>query len=237
MSRFWSRSWTGSSDWLHSLKSGSEFIFNIQPVEAAGCRWNDSSWLADTVEAQLKRGEGKRDCGFERKENQTKTKASSFWRHTSFQASLLLLLSSSPLAASAPLLAFVYPAILCAAPGRRHMALSALLLSSINTVVGGNYRHVRETRRGGCTTAAAGSRKQAPSEVGDKNKAPGLVKVSERSERDMWYSTSRTSAGTRNVMEHHGTPFNNIEHHGTPLNTMKHHETPWNISVEHHGTS
>lgn len=67
------------------------------------------------------------------------------------------------------------------------MALSTLLLSYINTVVAGNYRHVGATRWRGCGAATvAGSRRQAAdSPVGDKNKAPGLVKVSERAKGDI----------------------------------------------------
>lgn len=42
---------------------------------------------------------------------------------------------------------FVCPAILFAAPRLRHMALSFLLLSSINTVVSGNYRHIAQHAR------------------------------------------------------------------------------------------
>lgn len=66
--------------------------------------------------------------------------------------SLLCFLPSQPIftGSSISLFIFVCPAILSAAPGLRHMALSFLPLSSINTVVSGNYRHIAQHARLRC---------------------------------------------------------------------------------------
>lgn len=139
---------TGSCDWLHSLKSGSKLTSTLNQLKLLAATEMIPVGLLTPLRLKLRRETV--DLKGERRNRSLIRR-----RHTSFQASLLL---SSP---HRPTLLLCVRCHSPAAPRLRHMALSALLLSYINTVVAGNYRHVGATRWRGCGAATvAGGRRR-----------------------------------------------------------------------------
>lgn len=96
-----------------------------------------------------------------------------------------LLLTSPP-----PYIRLCVPCHSPCCPRLRHMALSSLLLSSINTVVGGNYRHIAQHAR---LCSGLWCWRQ--------NKAGENVRCLKRARKEIWYSAFQTLPQTRNVLE------------------------------------
>ena len=95
-----------------------------------------------------------------------------------------LLLTSPP-----PYIRLCVPCHSPCCPRLRHMALSSLLLSSINTVVGGNYRHIAQHAR---LCSGLWCWRQ--------NKAGENVRCLKRARKEIWYSAFQTLPQTRNVL-------------------------------------
>lgn len=147
---------TGSCDWLHSLKSGSKLTWTLNQLK-----------LLAATEAEAE----KRDGGFERRKKKQKPHPSTSHFLPGVSSPFIPL---PPSYRPPPPNAFVYAAILRLPPG------SDIWRSPRS------YCHpLTQLSLGITDTLAQHGGEAVDSPVGDKNKAPGLVKVSERAKGDI----------------------------------------------------